>query len=162
MDLKGILSISGFPGLFKLVAHSRNGIIVESLKDKKRMQAFATSKISALEDIAIYTESGDMPLVDVLKNIYEFKQGEQLAKVKSMSSEQLKNLFNDIVPEYDKERVYVSDMKRVFNWYNLLMELDLLDFTEDEDKNEETSKENIDSKEVETDNKEKNNNKEEE
>jgi len=131
MDLKGILSISGYPGLFKLVTHSRNGIIVESLKDKKRMQAFASSKISALEDIAIYTSNGEIPLHDVFKNIFDKYSDTAIADTKNLKSEEVKDLFSTVLPDYDTERVYVSDMKRVFTWYNILLDMNLVNFSEE-------------------------------
>lgn len=138
MDLKGILSVSGYSDLFKLVAQSRNGIIVESLLTKKRMQAFASSKISSLEDIAIYTEEEDKPLHDVFKNIYDKENGGKCVDSKSEPDE-LKKYFEEILPDYDKDRVYVSDMKRVFKWYNMLQELNMLEFSEKEESKEEES-----------------------
>ncbi len=119
MDLKGILSISGYSGLFKLVSQTRNGIIVESMIDKKRMQAFATSKISALEDIAIYIETGDIPLVEVFKKIFDKEKGEKSIDAKVPVAE-LKKYFGEVLPDYDRDRLYVSDMKRVISWYNAL------------------------------------------
>ncbi len=119
MDLKGILSISGYSGLFKLVSQTRNGIIVESMIDKKRMQAFATSKISALEDIAIYIETGDIPLIEVFKKIFDKENGEMAISAKVPVAE-LKKYFGEVLPDYDRERLYVSDMKRVISWYNAL------------------------------------------
>lgn len=131
MDLKGILSVSGYSDLFKLVAQSKNGIIVESLVTKKRMQAFASSKISSLEDIAIYTTEDDIPLHDVFKNIFEKENGGKCIDAKS-DVEDMKTYFESALPNYDKERVYVSDMKRVFKWYNMLQELNMLEFSEKE------------------------------
>ncbi len=139
MDLKGILSISGFPGLFKLINQTRNGIIVESLLDGKRKQAFATSKISSLEDIAIYTEGEDVPLVKILKALNEQHNGVVNVTAKT-SNEEIKNIFAKALPEYDKQRVYVSDMKRVINWYNLLVEKNVLSF--DDEKAEVKTEEN--------------------
>ena len=127
--LKGILSISGHSGLFKLVAESKNNIIVESLETKKRMPVYSTVKVSALEDIAIYTESGDLPLKDVLKAIYDREEGGNTISPKSSGNE-LKKYFENVVPEYDKDRVYVSDIKKVLLWYNTLNEMDMLDFTD--------------------------------
>jgi len=126
MDLKGILSIAGAPGLFKLVSQTRNGIIVESLVDKTRRQAFATSKISSLEDIAIYTSEEDLPLAEVLKSIFKRENGGQCSAPKA-SSEEMKKYFESVLPNYDKEKVYVSDIKRVLNWYNLLHQHNLVD-----------------------------------
>lgn len=140
MDLKGILSISGYPGLYKHISQARNGIIVEALEGKKRMPAYATSKISALEDIAIFTEGEDIHLVDVLKRIFDKQEGKQAISHKSSPNE-LKAYFEEVLPEYDKDRVYVSDIKRVLNWYNILQKLEMLNFEEEEEKSEEENKE---------------------
>ncbi len=139
MELKGILSISGYTGLYKLLTQTKRGIIVESLTTKKRMQAFATSKISALEDIAIYTDDSEVPLYDVLKKIHEKEQGGKTINHKSSGNE-LKKYFGGILSGYDKDKVYVSDMKRVFNWYNILHGLEMLNF---EEKEEETPKDEV-------------------
>ena len=127
--LKGILSISGQTGLFKLVAESENNIIVESLETSKRIPVHSTSKVSALEDIAIYTENGDVPLKSVFKAIYEKENGGLALSPKATGNE-LKSYFGKVVPEYDKDRVYVSDIKKVLLWYNSLQVKELLDFTE--------------------------------
>lgn len=135
--LKGILSISGQSGLFKLVAESKNNIIVESLETKKRMPVYSTVKVSALEDIAIYTEAGDIPLKEVFKAINDYEGGEVAMSPKASNNE-LKKYFGEIVPDYDKDRVYISDIKKVLLWYNSLHEKDLLDFSETEDEQENT------------------------
>jgi len=132
--LKGIMSISGQPGLFKLVAEAKNSIIVESLVTGKRMPAYSTSKISALDDIAIFTETGEVALKEVLKSISEKENGGQ-ATIKSSGNE-LKTYFEEILPEYDKDRVYVSDMKKVIQWYNLLQSKELLNFDEESETDE--------------------------
>jgi hypothetical protein len=134
--LKGILSISGQSGLYKMVAESKNNIIVESLDTSKRIPVHSTSKVSALEDIAIYTENGDVPLKDIFKAISEVENGGPSISAKSSGTE-LKAYFEKIVPEYDKDRVYVSDIKKVLLWYNTLHQKELLDFSkEGEEKNE--------------------------
>ncbi|MCG6188476.1 DUF5606 family protein [Maribellus maritimus] len=130
--LKGLLAISGQSGLFKMVAESKNSIIVESLDTKKRIPVYSTSKVSALEDIAIYTESGDIPLKDVFKSIAEKEEGGEALSPKSSGNE-LKNYFEKILPDFDKERVYVSDIKKVLLWYNILKEKELLNFSEEEE-----------------------------
>ncbi len=138
--LKGILAVSGQGGLFKIVSQAKNSIIVESLIDGKRMPAYATSRISALEDISIFTEEGDVKLADVFKNISEKEDGGQAISHKA-SSNDLKNYFEEILPDYDKDRVYVSDMKKVIQWYNLLQEKEVLNFDEEEAATEETKSE---------------------
>lgn len=144
--LKGILAISGQPGLYKLVAESKNNIIVESLETGKRMPAYSTSKISALEDIAIFTDGEDMPLKEVFKAISDKEDGGQAINHKS-SSKELKEYFVEVLPEYDRERVYASDIKKVIMWYNILQKKEMLDFSEEEadgeteDKSEENNEE---------------------
>jgi hypothetical protein len=134
--LKGILSISGQSGLFKMVAESKNNIIVESLDNLKRMPVHSTSKVSALEDIAIYTENGDVPLRDIFRAISDMENSGLAISPKSSENE-LKTYFEKIVPEYDKDRVYISDIKKVLLWYNTLQQKDMLDFSEAEEENKE-------------------------
>ena len=141
--LKGILSISGQSGLFKMVAEAKNNIIVESLDTKKRIPVYSTSKVSALEDISIYTETSDLPLKDILKSISEKEEGGSALSHKS-SGDELKMYFEEVVPDYDKDRVYVSDIKKVLMWYNTLHEKEMLDFSEPEEESKEaTSKDDV-------------------
>jgi hypothetical protein len=130
--LKGILSISGQTGLFKMLTESKNSIIVESLETKKRMPVYSTSKVSSLEDIAIFTEKGDVPLKEVFKAIHQMENGGTALSHKSAAKD-LKIYFERVLPDFDKERVYVSDIKKVLLWYNLLYEKEMLDFTETEE-----------------------------
>jgi hypothetical protein len=132
--LKGILSVSGQPGLYKMIAESKNNIIVESLETLKRMPVHSTSKISALEDIAIYTDNGDVPLKEIFKAIYDKENGGPAINPKATVNE-LKSYFEKVVPDYDKERVYVSDIKKVISWYNVLQDKGLLDFSEADNDN---------------------------
>lgn len=134
--LKEILSISGKPGLQKLISNSSNAIIVESLVDGKRFPAYSNSKIIALEDISIYTEEEDMPLKEVFKRMFAKENGKPALSHKE-SNEKIITYFNEIVPEYDKERVYTSDMKKIVQWYNLLTEKGILNFNEEEEEKKE-------------------------
>jgi hypothetical protein len=127
MDLKGILSISGQSGLYKLISQARNGIIVESLEDKKRMPAYASSKISSLEDIAIYTDKQEVPLNSIFETIYKKENGGPAINHKSQP-DKLKLYFAEILPNYNRDKVYVSDIKRLLNWYNILQNLGLIKF----------------------------------
>ncbi|MCB8995233.1 MAG: DUF5606 domain-containing protein [Bacteroidales bacterium] len=136
MNLKDILAISGYPGLFRYISQAKNGIIVESLIDKKRMPAYASAKVSALEDIAIFTESAEVPLGDIFSKIFEKESGGPAPAAKS-SPEVLMKYFMEILPDFDKSRVYASDIKKVFSWYNILHGLDLLNLPEEEKKEEE-------------------------
>lgn len=136
MDLTKILSISGKPGLFKMVGEAKNNIIVESLVDGKKMPAFSHERISTLKEISIFTIDEDVPLKDVFKSIYEMQNQQAVPNLKQASSSDIKTLFGKVLPSYDPETVYVSDMKKIFGWYNLLLEKGLLDFTEEETEKE--------------------------
>ena len=144
MDFSKILSISGKPGLHKMVGESKNGLIVESLTDGKKFPAFSHERISSLKEISIYTETGDISLKEVLKKMKEIQDGKPVDNPKKTNSSDLKVLFGQFVPDYDKDAVYVSDIKKVFTWYNLLLEKDMLDFTDEEEN--ETSDENPEDK----------------
>lgn len=127
MELKEILAISGQPGLYKYVAQSMRGVIVESLIDGKRMNAAATSRVSALTEISMFTEGEDIPLADVFTNIWNYTGGKQAISHKE-SPERIKEEFANVLPEYDRDRVHVSDMKKCFAWYNLLVEAGFTEF----------------------------------
>lgn len=129
MDLTKIVSISGYPEVFKIIKESRKGIIVESLQTGKRMQAFLHQKISSLEDIAIFTQDGDIQLKEVFRRIHEKENGGKAPDPKDITQDEVKQYFEQILPEYDRERVYVSDMKKVLRWYNMLLDKGLLDFS---------------------------------
>lgn len=132
--LKEILSIAGKPGLQRMVSNSSNAIIVESLIDGKRFPAYSNAKIIALEDISIYTETEDMPLKEVFKRMYDKEGGKQAISHKE-PNEKIVAYFNEVVPEYDKERVYTSDIKKIIQWYNLLVSKGILNFeVEEKDK----------------------------
>jgi hypothetical protein len=122
MNLKDILSISGEPGLFRFVAQGRNAIIVEQLETKKRRTASGSAKVSSLEDISIFTENEDLPLGKVFDLIFEKETGGPALDSKS-DAVLLKAYFEQVLPEYDRDRVYVSDMKKVILWYNTLQKL---------------------------------------
>ena len=113
-----------------MISNSSNAIIVESLLDGKRFPAYSNSKIIALKDISIYTETEDMPLKEVFKRMYTKENG-QAALSHKESNEKIIRYFNEIVPEYDKDRVYTSDMKKIIQWYNLLIEKGILKFDEE-------------------------------
>lgn len=125
MDLSGIISISGKPGLYNIVAHTKNGIIVEGISDGKRFPAYATHRISALEDISIYTVDDDVPLADVYRKIYDKENGGPAVSHKASANE-LKAYLEEVLPDFDEERVYMSDIKKMMNWYNLLQSKDML------------------------------------
>ena len=128
MDLKEILSVSGKPGLFKTIAQTKTGVIIESLIDGKRIQAFASDKISSLGEISIFTTGEDMQLREVFRLIGE-KNGDQPAPDSKSDDRALKAFFESIVPDYDSERVYVSHMRKLVQWYNLLLANGITDFS---------------------------------
>jgi hypothetical protein len=143
MDLKEILSISGQSGLYKYITQGRQGIIVESFEDKKRTCIYATQKVTTLEDISIYSDDKEVSLADVFKAIHYKENGGKSIDHKA-SAEELKSYMAEILPNYDKEKVYVSDIKKVLQWYNILHKHKLLKFDEKkeekEDKKEKTEK----------------------
>lgn len=123
--LEGILSIAGQQGLFKLISKGKHNVIVESLMTGKRMPAFSTSRISTLEDVAIYTEDGDIPLQDIIINVFDKYQKELPVSNKSNAGE-LASFMEEAVPNYDKDRVYQSDIKKLVNWYSQLIEYNIV------------------------------------
>ncbi|MBN1198919.1 MAG: DUF5606 domain-containing protein [Bacteroidales bacterium] len=146
MDLSKILSISGKPGLYKVISQAKNAVIVESLIDQKRFPAFGHEKISSLEEISVFSSDEDLPLKEVLKKIHNHSQGKESVDPKSEPA-LLQEFFREAVPEYDQERVYPSDIRKILTWYNLLLKHDLLDFKEDEKEEEEKSSEEKEVKE---------------
>jgi hypothetical protein len=139
MVLKDILAISGEPGLFKFIAQGKNSIIVEHLETKKRSSAFGSAKVSTLEEISIFTEKEDLSLGKVFDMIYEKEKGGPAVDYKADPGK-LKTYFLEVLPDYDKDRVYVSDIKKVVHWYNILQGLDLL-VNDELEKTEEPEKE---------------------
>lgn len=133
MDLTGIISIAGKPGLYKVVAQGKNNVIVESLEDRKRLPAHANNRISALEDISIYTYDEDTPLKSVFTAIYKKEAGKATLSHKE-DQVKLNAYLTEVLPNYDKERVYASDIKKVFQWYNLLHKSNLLILEEEKPK----------------------------
>lgn len=138
MNLESVISVTGKPGLYKVISQIKNGLIVESLAEKKRMPIHATDKVSALSDISIYTNDGDMPLAEIYEVIYK-KTGGKAAVSHKAKPEELKAFMKDVVPDYDEDRVYNSDLKKLFQWFNLLAENGLLVPAKDEDKDEKKS-----------------------
>lgn len=125
MDLSNILTISGKGGLFRVISQTKNGLVVESLIDGKKTPVFLSDRSSALEDISIFTITEDVPLKQVLLKIFEKEAGKPCIDPKENPAK-LKAYFETILPDYDSERVYVSDIKKVFAWYNLLLQKELI------------------------------------
>ena len=133
MEFKEILAISGQPGLFRYVAQSRNGFIVESLLDGKRMNASGSSRISALSEISMYTEGEDMPLAEIFTKMYAYTEGKQGPSTKEGNA-RLKEFFGVVVPDYDRERVHDSDIKKAISWFNMLVEAGMTEFSIEDNK----------------------------
>jgi hypothetical protein len=138
IDLTGIISISGQPGLYKIVAQSKNGIIVEGLSDKKRLNVYASTKVSTLSDISMFTTGDDKPLEEIITSIYEKEKGGAAIDSKADDKE-IEKYFATILPEYDKDRVYVSNMRKLINWYNALQASGNLKEKEEKKEGEEKS-----------------------
>jgi hypothetical protein len=133
MDLSKILSISGRAGLFKVVSQAKNAVIVESLIDQKRIPAFGNEKMSSLEEISVFSAGEDMPLKDIFRKMHDNLKENKTIDPKS-DNKILQEFFLEMVPEYDQERVYPSDIRKILNWYNLLLSNKLLDFSDEEEK----------------------------
>lgn len=134
-----ILSISGKPGLYKLVSRGKANLIVESIDQQhKRMPVFASDRVTSLGDIAIYTDSEDMPLMKVFANLLKVEEGKPASiNYKKCKSAELREYFATILPDYDRDRVHDSDIKKLLQWYNLLVNNGITDFEEPEAKEEE-------------------------
>ena len=130
MNVSGVISIAGMSGLYKVIAQTKNGLIVESLVDKKRMPAHSTNRVSALEDVSIYSTGDDVPLKEVFQKIYDKEKGGACIDHKSADAE-LRAYFKKAFAEFDEERVYTSDIKKVLMWYNILHKEGLLDKKEE-------------------------------
>lgn len=129
MDLSKILSITGKPGLYQLISKTKNSFIVESLLDKKRIPAFSHDGVSTLDNIAIFTEEEDLAIEKVFQAIFKKENGAKIPDILN-NNDLIKKYFEEVLPSYDKERVYVSNMKKVLTWYNILAENNLIDLEE--------------------------------
>lgn len=130
--IKRIVSIAGKPGLYRLVSQGKNMLIVESLSTGKRTPAYAHDKVISLADVAIYTNDEDIPLADVLQLIAD-KTGAQPVDMKQFADDMaIRAYFGEVLPEFDKERVYTTDIKKLFSWYNQLIAAGVTKFKDDE------------------------------
>lgn len=134
MGLDKILSISGKPGLYKIITQTRGGFVAESLIDKKKVSVNMHSNVSVLSEIAIYTLTEEVPLRDVFKKIKEKENGKPTSINHKDSKDVLEEYFFDVLPDYDEDRVYASDIKKIVQWYNLLQAQNLLNDLEDNSK----------------------------
>lgn len=141
MNFDKILSIAGRPGLWEIKAQTRNGVVAQSLVDGKKLPVNIQNNISILAEIAIYTYTEEVPLREVFQSIGEKNNFEKTISHKSSKSE-LEAFFQEILPKYDEDRVYASDIKKIVQWYNLLVEKGITDFAKKEDENEVEEEEN--------------------
>jgi hypothetical protein len=140
MGLDKILAISGKPGLYELKAQTRSGFVAESLIDGKRISVGLRNNVSLLSEIAIYTLTEEVPLREVFNKIAEKENGGKTAVSHKDSKDKLEEYFFEVLPDYDEDRVYASDIKKVLQWYNLLNEKGITDFSADEEEAEVSEK----------------------
>ena len=128
-----ILSIAGKPGLYKLISRGKNSLIVESLDaEHRRVPAFATDRITSLADIAMFTDTEDIPLMDVMDSLKKLECGKKSAiDYKKAGGDELQEYFAKVLPNFDRERVHSSDIKKLIQWYNILVENGITDFKEE-------------------------------
>ncbi len=132
MNLSDYFSIPGKPGVFKMLSQSKSGAIMESLVDGKRVPVFASDKISSMEEIGMFTNGDDIPLKNVFQNIFRKENGKETSVSPKADNKALQAYFTEVLPEWDRERVYVSDIKKALLWYNILISKNLIDLEEDE------------------------------
>ncbi len=135
--LREILAITGKPGLFRIVSQGNRMLLVEDLKSKKRFPAHSRDKVVSLGDIAMYTDSGDKPLGEILDLVYTHNEGKPIEVKQLISDGKLRDEFEAIIPDFDKERVYDNDIKKLFSWYNILLEAGITKFSEKKEENKE-------------------------
>ena len=135
--LKKILSVSGKPGLYQMVSQGKNMLIIESLTDKKRIPAYARDKVISLGDIAIYTNEKGVPLYEVLSSVKQKENGQKVSiELSKASPDELRAYLAELLPDFDRERVYPTDIKRLLTWYNLLLEAGITEYEPQEEKQE--------------------------
>jgi len=130
--LKKILSFPGKPGLFKLVSQAKNMLIIESLVDGKRIPAYTKDKVVSLGDIAIFTETAEVQLAQVLEKLKEKENGALCSIDPKSDNDKLRNYMSEILPDFDRDRVYPSDIRKLLSWYNILINAQITDFTLEE------------------------------
>ena len=137
--LRTILSIAGKPGLYRLLSQGRNMLIVEALDStKKRMPVYASDKVTSLSDISMYTDDDDVPLTQVLASLKAKENGAVVAfDYKKASTAELQEFFAQVLPNFDLDRVYASDIKKLIQWYNILINAGITDFEENSEKEQE-------------------------
>lgn len=137
--LKGIISISGKPGLYRLLSRGKNSLVVESLQTGKRTPTYPHERVMSLADITMYTEHGDEPLPEIFEKIYTVKNGEPIDIKAFASDDDMRDFFATILPDFDRERVYNSDIRKLFTWYNMLIAAGVKEFKENEIKEDQAA-----------------------
>jgi hypothetical protein len=132
MDLSEYFSIPGKPGIFKMLSQSKTGAVMESLIDGKRLPVFASDKISSLAEIGMFTTGDDVPLKTIFQSVFRKENGQQASISAKADNKTLQGWFSEVLPEWDKDRVYVSDIKKLVNWYNLLQSKNLIALEDEE------------------------------
>lgn len=140
MGLEKILAISGKPGLYELTAQSRGGFIVRSIPEGKKMSVSIRHNVSLLSEIAVYTYTEEVPLARIFEKIREKEEGGEAISHKASKAE-IETYFAEVLPDYDVDRVYASDMKKIIQWYNLLVQNGITDFTDEKEKEEQQQQE---------------------
>ena len=131
--LKTILSISGKPGLYRLLSSGKNTLIVESLQTQKRIPVLPKDRVVSLGDISMFTDGEDIALSEVLTRLYEKQAGVAVSEELLKDSDALRNSFGEVIPNFDRERVYTSDIKKLYTWYNILIEAGITDFSDQDE-----------------------------
>ncbi len=126
MDLSNYFSIPGKPGLFEMLSQSKTGAVMESLVDGKRLPVFASDKISSMEEIGMFTTGEDVPLKTVFQNMFRKENGQEASVSPKADNKALQAYFTEVLPEWDKDRVYPSDIKKAIAWYNILLSKNLI------------------------------------
>ncbi|MBA6153038.1 DUF5606 domain-containing protein [Gelidibacter gilvus] len=150
MSLDKILSISGKPGLYKIVTQTRSGFVAESLLDNKRITVNIHSNVSVLSEIAMYTLTEEVPLREVLKKVRDKEEGKETSISHKDSKDKLEEYFFDVLPDYDEDRVYPSDIKKVIQWYNILQKNDLLSALDEEEEESSTATKKVEGAQAKT------------
>lgn len=130
--ITGIIAITGKPGLYKLLSRGKNNLIVENITTGKRTPTYPQDKVVSLPDVSIYTEDGDTPLVDVFDKVFTATEGKTVDLKQFATQEALREYFGTILPNFDRERVYTTDIRKLFSWYNTLVAAGITDFKNEE------------------------------
>ena len=138
MDIKDFIAISGQPGLLKMITQGKSLLIAENLLTGQRIPVHQSAQVSSMEEIAIFTETEDKPLKEVILEIYQKEEGKTILDPKKSTDDQIRTYFASILPTYDKSKVYVSDMKKIYTWYNILVTSGKIDWTATEPEAEKT------------------------